>query len=321
MRESKSKARGLLKYGCLGCLGIAGIAVLFVVFGLVLSVSRGPSQRENRQLAQDLPVPDLPEAVHQITEEEFRQAVAAGEFSVDREGLVILNLKGGDFEIVAGPAGQPMRVEADFDVKRFKMKQRFTEKPDGTWIYRLDFTPKLFAMFGTTETARVRVILPRGTPFRFEGSASMGESDWELGGLWLRGFELDAGMGEHTISFDEPLVEPMRNFIVDASMGATHFRRVGNASPRVVDVEHSMGEMNLDLSGAWANDSDVRASCSMGECTVRVPDEANIDLKRATIMLGEKTTHGLRRKQEHDPDLPTLHLSVSHSMGELRIDG
>ncbi len=324
MSEAKSRARGCLKFGCLGCLGIIGIAVLFTVAGLVASISRGPSQLETRELAQEIPAPDLPERAAQITEEEFRQAVAAGEFSVgaEKEGLVILNLKAGSFDIVAGPAGHPVRVEADYDVTRFQLKEKFSESASGSWTYRLDFSPKFFGMFGgRIREPRLKVILPRGTPFRYEGAVSMGESDWDLGGLWLRGFELDAGMGEHVITFDEPLVEPMRNFVVDASMGATGFRRLGNASPAVVDVQHSMGEMSLDLRGAWANDSDVRARCSMGECAVTLPDGANVDVKRATIMLGEKTTRGLRNKREHDPDLPTLHLSVSHSMGELRIDG
>ena len=320
MSKPKSRLRGCFKYGCFGCLGSLGLLVLFGVAIALIQATGGDPRRESRDLAQELPERET------MTPEEFDRARAAGEFDAagGAPGTVSIRLRGGRFFVEPGPPDEPIHVEAEYDVKAYRLDQKFEDHGEKGWSYRLDFGPRgLFAMLRQNHGSeqRLKLVIPRGTPIRLEGVISMGESDVELGGLWLVDTSLDLGMGDHTIGFDEPLAMPTSGLRLHGSMGALQVRRVGNASPRVVDVRHSMGELSLDLRGEWHNDADVVASCSMGECSVVVPRDVRIDLRKASIALGEKSVSGVHDMPDAPPGTPTIGLSVRHTMGELRIDG
>jgi len=318
-----SRGKSCLKYGCFGCLGLGATVILvFAVMAAVALRNSGPGEWERQELTQELPRSVLHDDPSQVTGDELQPVFEIGNFAPDEIGRVVLNIKACEFIVVPGRPGEPIRVEADYDTKRYKLEQKLDSDAETAWTYHLRFSYRSFlGLFGNErDHPEVRLYLPPGVPFSLEGKVGMGESDLELGGLWITATDLDVGMGSHTLSFDRPSPQPMESFKVDASMGELHVQRLGNASPGTVSVEHSMGEMRLDLRGSWTTDSTIRAACSMGECRVTVPRDVVVDLERVHVSLGEKRVHGLRNLPASGEGVPTLHLSVSQSMGELRIE-
>jgi len=328
-----SRVKGCLKIGCIGCGGIACFFLISaIVVGIGVAVSNEEPSLEQRELSRSVPGVDLPDGSHrpgfeadpsQATTDDIRQPLfRAADFGDVEGGIVDLRLSVGEFFVEPGPAGEPIRVEADFNANRYELKETYEPASgDDPWIYKVRFGPKgFFKWFGIDEgrPPKVKVIIPRDSPFFLTGKITMGESDVELGGLWLTGVDLTTGMGEHAVSFSEPVARPIESFEVDGSMGALSIRDLGNASPRSTDVHLSMGELKVDLEGPWAQDAEVGIRASMGECTIRLPDRVNVDLRRASIGLGERTVRGIRDR-EPIPGAPTLRLSASHSMGELQI--
>lgn len=331
MTDAMKKKSGCFKYGCIGCVSIVALffGVIFLLSAIQLTADNTPEpveRRAERQLPkapaplvpQVAPSPDAPETIDLPPSDlpPLQNVVP---------GTLILDLRMGEFSIEPGPADQPIRVEADFDASTFELTEDYVES-EGSWTYKVKFGGRggflgmILRGGGQNVGNRVKIIIPRGHPIRLVGDVSMGESSFDLGGLWVQSVDLDMGAGDHFVEFREPLPFPMESFHLDTSMGGVEVRSLGEASPAVVDVEHGMGDLFLDLEGSWRNDSDIRAEFSMGQCRLWLPDNVKVEMGKTNVAMGEARTDRLPDPSELPADAPTLRISASGSMGELRIE-
>ncbi|HKQ60016.1 MAG TPA: hypothetical protein VJS92_01950 [Candidatus Polarisedimenticolaceae bacterium] len=311
--------RGCFRLGCYGCLGVLALIVIgaAVLVGLNLMVGRREPKQERRELSRQVPKaapPSSPAGVAPSTLEspELRSA---------SRGRLVLDVSIGTFSIVAGPEGQPIRVEGEYDTAAYELTDNYTEGPAG-WTDEVMFRRKggwLLHMFDHEARNHVRIVVPRGVPFALEGSIGTGESRLELGGLWIVRTDLKLGVGEHRVSFSEPAPLPQEEFLLDASIGELGVRQLGNASPRTVKIGHRIGDVELDLSGGWSRDAQIQAECGIGECRLHVPEDVGLEVTDSALMLGEHRTP-TRSRAPGRPGGPTLHLSVKGQVGELSVD-
>jgi hypothetical protein len=331
--KRKSKFPGCFKYGCFGCLGLFALVVgLFLLIGAVQLTSDDEPSPEQRQVSHELPgTPELPElAVYGGEDQPLIPEILPLPDGIAKAtpgaGQLVLDLAMGEFEIRPGPAGEPIRIEADYDSNAFALTEEFTERDDGTWTYDVGFSAKggmLGLLFrGGVDGGHNRVVItiPRGYPMEVLGSISMGESEIDLGGLSVSRVDLDIGMGNHFLEFREPLPVPMEEFRLDGSMGEIEVRDLGAASPKVVDVQHEMGEMLVDLKGEWLRDAEVNVNFSMGGCRIWLPDDVHVEIDRASVGLGERRIEQ-PDQSEIPEDAPTVTIKAAGTMGELRIEG
>ncbi len=326
MAESKRKGRGCFKLGCFGCLALVAVPVLLAGMLFAVMHFRGPHepQMERRELTQDVPVAESAPA-QPAPGEESPPGTPPAEVALNEPGRVIINVEPfGRFLIEPGPPGAPIRVEADYDVSAFSLEQTYEASGETGWIYRLDFhrTASWLSLLGFNDSDdnEIRLILPRDTPISIEGSVGLGVSDIELGGLWLVGADLEVGMGDHFINFDKPLPVPSGPLRFKGTRGSLRVARVGNASPPSLDLEHSMGDVELDLRGPWVRDARIDARCGMGSCRIRLPEGVHLDLQKVTVSMGDKNLRGLRDLPPPPQNAPTLTLSLSSRMGDLRVE-
>lgn len=303
MAESK---RSWLKYGCMGCAGVVLLPTLIfaVLLGIGLATGRGDERVEPLERSQPIPAAPVGQAVE-----------------VAEPGRIVLDLNRGRFAIRSGPAGEPIRLEGRYDAGRYVLSESF-EGGEVGWIYRLGLDQKGFGIrpfiqHGDPEND-LQLIVPRDVPVVLEGSVGLAETEFELGGLWIVELDLEMGIGSHRLRFDEPQPVPMRRFRLDHSAGELRIGPLGNPSPATVEITRSIGDMRLDLQGPWRNDSSINVSCGIGECCVKVPDDVGVELERGGIMIGETHLRGLRDRRIEGA--PTLQLSVSGKLGELRFN-
>jgi hypothetical protein len=321
-----SEKRGCFKVGCFGCLGTAGVVVLIflVLLGLGLATGGGESRMEPIDRSQDVPPvepPKLPPMVLGDPDEEQPLPTIDHEIDVDEPGRIVLDLHKGSFEVRPGPPGSQLRLEGRYDEGKYELEESYSTYGERGWTYKVSFDQRGFGIrpiFQDNDNEnRVRLIIPRDMPVVLEGMVGIGESNLELGGLWLLEIDLDVGIGEHSLSFNEPLPVPMRKMRLDTSVGVIDVDELGNASPRETRIKHSIGETRIDLRGAWRRDAEVEISCGIGECDVRAPREAKLDLAHVGVAIGE--SGGPRRREPPAADAPTVKLSVSGSIGEVRV--
>ena len=293
-------------YGCLGCLGIV---VLVVLIGAIVS-GAAMFQVRQEQVEQRVSTQEIQSTVASETEDpELLDASAVA-------GHVRLNLIRTEFEIEALPPGEALRVEATYDKRSYELTESLEHGADGAWTYDLQFSSSgsnlmaaLRQLFGGT-APKVQVFLPSDIPLSLELVLAQGGGRLDLGGMWLTEVDLHLEQGGFQVDVDEPLRYPVERFSMRGSMGGMQVSRLGNASPRKLDVEFDMGGLELDLRGLWLNDSDINIQSSMGGAVLRLPRDVTI----VGLDFG-----GFRAPQDAEIPPPTLRFTTSTSMGELEI--
>jgi hypothetical protein len=324
MTDKKEAGRrgGCFRYGCFGCLALLVLLLVgtltIVAIGWMLGVPE--QQVERPQLTRELPAPDPGDASGDLSASE-----PTGEL-VPRDqtaGRVILDLNEGSFRITPAAPGEPARVDGRYDAGIYELTESLEWSEGEGWIYRVSFDRRVSwvrALFDETEQdARINISLPRGTPFTLEGSVGVGESVLDLSGLQVREVDLDLGTGSHTLAFDEPAPLPMEAFRLGAEIGELRVNGLGNASPEIVRVSHRIGEVDIDLKGAWLRDADVDVSCGIGLCLIRVPQNVGLEVLSADITLGEVTGAGLGGQRTPEEGEPVLRLDLSGKIGEVMV--
>ena len=302
-----SENRGCLKTGLFGCLGI--IVILTVLVGSTALVAWNRSGKvhiEDKVLT--------PESAGASTEVKGAKVteVPAG------TGRVVLDLSQGEFEIHPDQPGRSVRVEATYDSEVYLLEDYFESFPDSSWVYgvRSQRTISgLHALFRQLmsggDSPRIDVYLPAGVPLELLIIVKEGGFEAELGGLWITKADFRYKKGGFSLSIDEPLQEPMESLTISGSMGGFEAERLGNASPRVLDVKCRMGGADIDLRGSWSRDADIRLDVSMGGMSVRVPDNVQVQ--------GLETYTGALKVENDEMPLPVLRFSVKEKMGEIEI--
>jgi hypothetical protein len=267
------------------------------------------AEAEEQVLTRQLPEGTAPEPGEQAVD----TALAA---TSAQPGKVILDL--GQGEVIVKPAqpGEPIRVEASFDPDDCRLEESFEEGDGSGWTYTVKFrrvasagilTSIKEAFAGTGP--RIHVYLPVGVPLDLDLSIRQGGGAVDLGGLWLTNADIRLEMGGGKIDFSEPLPYPMESLTISASMGGGAFQHIGNASPGKLTWEIKMGGGDLDLRGAWRQDSDIRLDVSMGGGRVVLPQKVRIE--------GLETLVTRKPLQEEEVPLPTLRFQPGESMGNL----
>lgn len=306
---------GCRKLAMVGCLVVAGLVVLglivtAVIFGMAWSQVR-EERVEQRELSRDLA--SQPAAVDDAPLE------VPGEFVAPAPaGRVVLDLQHTFFQVRPGPAGEPLRVDAEFDTNHYQLSERHVEG-DEEWVYEIGFRRTtdsyllslLKELLGGTRP-RIEVSLPPDLFYDLEIDILQGGAAVELGGLWLNSVELSFLQGGGEVSFSEPMRQPMEALHIAFVQGGGEVNGVANAAPKHVSAEFSMGGGDLDLRGEWTRDADISIDQSMGGVSVRLPDGVSIR------GLGR---HDTELPAEGEAEAPTLRFSTSSSMGELEIIG
>ncbi len=318
----ENKIPGCFKYGCVGCLslGAFAVALIFLASAVHLTVEPEDPRPEERQLSQDLP----PEIRYPPADApQMPASVSLPEPPSSPAGRVVLDLSMGEFIVKPGPAGEPIRVDADFDASAFELTEEYQPSADGSWTYELRFKSRrgfLGMLFGGGHQGnnRVELTIPRGRRVDIVGEISLGESEIDLGGLWVREVDLDFGAGDHFVEFREPLPFPMESFDIDSSLGEVEVRNLGEGSPRTVSVDHGIGELFVDLQGSWSRDAKIDIDINIGEGRLWLPEDVKIDVERAKVAIGDSNVEW-PDDDDLPEDAPTLTLSMNGHIGEVSI--
>jgi hypothetical protein len=290
MTNKKSGGRWFL-YSFFGCLGLAAFLAMIAVGVVGIAYMQvGAEEIQKKTIT-----PELPSAVISPRSVELvpRSSAAAdsslpeappGVDGLAAAGRIIMDAQQGGFEIEPGKPGEALRLEASYDKNAYELEEDLEADEEGVWTYRINFRrtgggglmAAIRQMVGGVKPS-VRVILPVDVPLELEVRASQGGLEMDLGGLWLRTADIQFQQGGVSLAFSQPLREPMDRLTLNGSMGGFAALKLGNASPRTLDLDFSMGGGFLDLRGEWRNDSQISISASMGGGEVRLPRDVAIE--------------------------------------------
>ena len=311
MAQAKSGCRTAFKFGCLGCLAFLILLTLIaaIVFGIAWNLVRNEVVEEQK-LTKVLAAPE-PAGI------EDGPLEVPTEFIVEEPlGRVVLDLRNTVFEIHPAQPGEPLSVNARFDINNYGLTESFDEGVDDEgWVYEVSFrrTSESYAMTALKELLggtkpKVKIFLPSDVLYDLDVDIMQGGAEVELGGLWLSNVDLRFMQGGGAVEFGEPLQRPAESLAIQFSQGGGAIEGIGNASPRELDVSFSMGGGYIDLRGPWQQDAEINIDQSMGGVSLQLP--RNVVLRG----IGRHDTEG---PFEGGEEVPVLRFSTSSHYGEL----
>jgi len=236
-----------------------------------------------------------------------------------RAGTVVLSLSSAAVSVVAGPAGEPIRVESSFDPDVYRLEDRYEDDGVGAWSYRLDFHERtvlhvsVVSIWLGKRSPQVRVVLPRDLPLALEARMRGGYLTLDLAGLTLTEATVELNRGVLGVRASEPLPVPLERLNVSARIGTMVLSELGNASPGKLRVRHGVGAALVDLGGAWCTDAEIDFEVALANGRLRLPDGVNI----------EGLAPGIPNRiapPDAEVPAPTLRISTHFDMGDIRVE-
>ena len=129
--------KGCFKWGCIGCVGLLVLVILLMAIFSGVAWQRVQSQEVKEEvLTHELPgtrpAEGTPDADDPAAPGDTETRTEILEHGRPGNGRVILDLSSGGFFISPAEPGDPLRVEATYDVNSFQLVEGFEEKEDGT---------------------------------------------------------------------------------------------------------------------------------------------------------------------------------------------
>ena len=302
-----ANATGCLKYTLFGCLGILVVVILFVGITALVAWNRLSDQQiEDRVLA----------PLAETTEQD--QPFGTPAPAIAGAGRLVLDFAQGEFQIHRAETGEGLSIKARYDAEVYQLEERYENLPDSSWVYQVRFfrtISGLQALFrqlmGGGHDSVVHVYIPPDLPIELEVRLEEGGFEAELGGLWITAADIRCSKGGFALSVDEPLVEPMERLLFRSRMGGFEAVRLGNASPRVLDINCTMGGADVDLSGEWVQDCKIMLAVKMGGMDVRVPNDVEV---RGVADDGPAMRHA-----DVEVQRPVLTFEIKEKMGGIEV--
>jgi len=302
-----SGGKQMVKYGCFGCIGLVAIAVLFagLVGGMAYLKSR--SEAVEKETFSHEP----------LEGEETVQGPATADGDEATEGHVVLDLAGAEFEIGPAAEGGKLEVQATYDRNSYELIEQF--EPDGGsgWSYRVSFrrtgSSLVVALKELISGNRpeLTILLPPDLSIRLDLGLAEGGARVELGGMWITDATIEMEKGGLELRVSDPMPIPMERLAIHGKMGGLAATKLGNASPRELELDFRMGGMSVDLRGEWRADAQITIHASMGGGVLRLPRNVRIE--------GLDTRRGVGSMDEEEVPLPTLSFAAESELGELQI--
>jgi hypothetical protein len=109
--------------------------------------------------------------------------------------------------------------------------------------------------------------------------AGAGDGRLDLTNLQISDLDVDLGAGNFVLRFDEPSPIAVNRLTVDSGASKMEIVRVGNASPEELRLQGGVGDISLDLTGAWARSADVTIRAGAGTLRLTLPADVGVKVE------------------------------------------
>jgi hypothetical protein len=131
---------------------------------------------------------------------------------------------------------------------------------------------------------RLELTLGTKVPLDLDLEFGAGEADVELGGLRVRQAVIQTGASETSVRVSKS--NPESCSLAKFEIGAAKFyaEGLGNLNCADIDVDGGVGEVTLDFTGSWRNDTNLEIDMGLGSLTLRVPRGLGLSVRKSGVL-------------------------------------
>ena len=130
-------------------------------------------------------------------------------------------------------------------------------------------------------------------------NAGVGDARLSLTGMKISRIEFESGVGGAKISAYEPNTIPCEYVRLKNGVGGFDATGLGNLNFKEFEFEGGVGGANLDFSGDWKQNADIRIQVGVGGVTVRMPREIGVRVEAEKHFLSGLHLDGFDQKDSY----------------------
>lgn len=213
--------------------------------------------------------------------QELETFTASRQVGRDQSLRVEVAYGAGRFTVGAAPPGTLYRMQLRYDEDVFTP---VAEYEPGRLRLGVDSRKRGRIRVGKEESGELQVNLARTVPMDLTLDFGAGRANVDLGGLSLTGLDVHTGAAEARIDVSQPNPSGMEK--AEIQVGAADFtaRRLGNLNAKRIEVNAGVGDVHLDLTGAWREDGNVSINLGLGSLELRFPRGVGVKLHQKTFL-------------------------------------
>jgi hypothetical protein len=195
---------------------------------------------------------------------------------------------------------------------------------EGRLSFNLHGTHRMGMRRGSNEN-RLRLALTDSIPLSLRVATGVGDARLSLSGMKLARIDFESGVGSAKVSAYEPNPIQCEYVRLKNGVGAIEAVGLGNLNFRELDFEGGVGGANLDFTGEWRHDADVRVQVGVGGVTVRMPREIGVRVEAEKHFLSSLQLEGFSRRNasyysdNYDRAAIRVSIRVATGVGGLKI--
>jgi hypothetical protein len=175
------------------------------------------------------------------------------------------------------------------------------------------------------QSNRLRLVLADSIPLSLKVNAGVGDARLSLSGMKISRMEFDSGVGGAKISSYEPNAVPCEYVRLKNGVGGFDATGLGYLNFREFEFEGGVGGANLDFSGEWKQNADIRIKVGVGGVNVRMPREIGVRVEAEKHFLSGIHLDGFTLKdsyyysQNYDTAAIKVSVRIDTGIGGLKI--
>lgn len=161
-------------------------------------------------------------------------------------------------------------------------------------------------------------------PLALNVKAGAGDGRLDLTHLRVSDLDVDLGAVNFVLRFDEPSPIPMDRLTVDAGASKMELSHVGNASPEELRLQGGVGDMSVDLTGAWRRSAEVTIRAGAGTLRLTLPSDVGVKVETRGGLtnveaFGLRQMGGTYTNDAYGETDPELTVSILTGIGNVRL--
>lgn len=123
---------------------------------------------------------------------------------------------------------------------------------------------------------RLQLNLAESLPVNLKVNTGVGDARISLSRMRVSRLDLEGGVGGTRVSSYDPNPVICDEIRLRSGVGSLDAVGLGNLNFRTLDFESGVGGANIDLSGAWKQDAEIRIQMGVGGVNLRMPRDVGV---------------------------------------------
>jgi hypothetical protein len=217
----------------------------------------------------------------------------------------------GSLDIQGGSAAILYALDLEYDKASYRPETdydgssaRLTVKLEGTHKGGIRTQP---------HANRLQLKLTETLPVSLKVNTGVGDARLSLSRVRVNRLDIESGVGAARINTYDPNPIVCEEIRLRNGVGSLDAVGLGNLNFRVLDFEGGVGGANIDLSGVWKQDAEIRIQVGVGGVLLRMPRDLGVRVTAEKHFLSGLQLDNFRREGSDD------YYSENYSKSKVRV--